>query len=141
MGFLRLHSHCVHTAAYQVLHLLSCNGEGVPLPGRYPTSGTPPCQTWPGGGTPPRIPPCLELARVPPPPQLDLAGTTPQQGYRGTRQAVGTPRPRLEGGTPPAGPDWDTPCGQTDGQTCQYITFPSYYVRGRQQIAVANRTV
>ena len=60
------------TAAYQVLHLLSCTGGGgVPLPGGVPNpcqGGTPPQtpthQTWlrgtpslPGRGTPPWVPP------------------------------------------------------------------------------------
>ena len=95
----------IPTAAYQVLHLLSCTG-GIPhlgyppcpdLAGDSPSrgaphlmyplldlAGVPSCQTWLGyspsdlAGVPPirpGYPPPLDLAGVPPP--LDLAGVYP----------------------------------------------------------------
>ena len=73
-------SYCVNatgipTAAYQVLHLLSCTGEGVPLWGvPHPCWGVPhlgypirPDQGWGTPplpvGTPPQVPPQSDLVR------------------------------------------------------------------------------
>ena len=118
------------------------DGEGVPEVG-YPLAGVPPQPgltggtqgrvppgrgtPWPGlmGGTQGGVPP----TGVPPLARSDggyprwgtpQAGVTPQQGY------------------PLAGPGWGTPPvdRQMDGwtDTCEKITFPSYYVRGRQKL-------
>ena len=80
----------------------------VPPPARYPPAGYPP--SWvppPWQGTPPAGP-----GRVPPPSGCPMAFWEMLQSIMG----YGYP-----------------PCGQTDGRTdtCQNITFPSYYVRGR----------
>ena len=119
----------IPTAAYQVLHprWRGSDGEGggtrggvppsrgYPQPGPtggYPRWGTP-WQGWPPGqvwwGVPKVVPP-----------------------WPGPRGAWGGyPPARSDGGLPDRG----TPprCGQTEWwtDTCQNITFPSYYVRGR----------
>ena len=141
----------IPTAAYQVLHLLSCTRWGNPPPqsglpppqpgptwgGGYPRRGTPqrgltggyprwgtPGQVWLGGYPQVGVPPMVEspLAGVPPgwgTPHLDLTRVPPGHVWLG-------------GVTPP--PSWNWlgyrwVDGWTD--TCENITFPSYYVRGR----------
>ena len=83
------------TAAYQVLHLLSCTG-GMGTPLRAPPN-TPhlghdtPCRTWPG-----YPPPQLDLAGVPPcqtwmgypPLRLDLAEVSPPPSYTQTENII-----------------------------------------------------
>ena len=87
--------------------------QGIPPAGVPPWQGYPPARSDGGGWVP------------------------PGQAQRGVPE-VGYPRQGYP--PPPAGPSWGTPlpgpgqsipprCGQTD--TCQNITFPSYYVRGR----------
>ena len=127
----------IPTAAYQVLHLLT-------------EVGYPPIQVWPGGeyprwgyphwGTPCWGTPCLGLTGVPP---IQVLWGVPEVGYP---PLLGYP-PWTWLGYPP-GVDRQTDewmdgwmDGQTDGwmdgwmdgwtDTCQNITFPSYYVRGR----------
>ena len=121
---------------------------GVPYLGTPPRQGTPP--SWPGGypawvpshpgpgvpylGTPSRVPPGRE------PPQQ---GTPPQGTPPLSWTWLGTPPPNvcpvafwvmlqstMGYGYPPP-PLWTDRLmdGWTD--TCQNITFPSYYVRGR----------
>ena len=98
-------------------------GQGTP-----PSQGTPPARVPPSQGTPP--------ARVPPQP-----GYPPSQG---TPPGQGTSPPgwTWQGTPPPAAPWhsgksckalWDTGTPPVDRKTdtCQNITFPSYYVRGR----------
>ena len=116
----------IPTAAYQVLHLLSCTGGGYPCLRVYPIpgrggGGVPPIWTWP----------------VVSPGQVEYPSLPAGPGW-------GTPPPCQLGYPPPtAGPGQGTP-GQvgypslwTDGwlngwtDTCENITFPSYYVRGR----------
>ena len=125
----------IPTAAYQVLHLLSCRGGGgthlgyPPIrPGRGVTpSWVSPYQTWLGY----------------PPPQHGW-GTPLARSGRGGPEVVYAPAGMgypLAGGTPPppAGPGqgtfpgWTWPGTPVDRQTdtCQNITFPSYYLRGR----------
>ena len=123
------------TAAYHILHLLTKVGYppvGVPphpgpTRGRYPTLGTPQ-----SGYTPLRVPP---------------VGVPPSQGTPSQGTPLGYPPVRVPLiGVPPIGvpPCQGTPLDlarvphlgvdrQIDGwtDTCQNITFPSYYVRGR----------
>ena len=110
---------------------LCCPNWVPPWPGYPPGQGTPPGWTWqgtpPSQGTPP--------ARVSPPPQLDLAGYPPPPAGPGRV----TPPPWLPhgilGNVAKHCGIWVPPPsrGQTDWwtDTCQNITFPSYYVRGR----------
>ena len=113
------------------------------LAGGLPWSGTPP--SWPGrGGTLVRYPPVLAgggvLTRVPPwqgtPPWLDLVGLPPLAGPGRVPPPSVCPMAFWEMLQSIMGYGYP-PCGRTDwwmdGRTdsCQNITFPSYYVRGR----------
>ena len=124
------------------------------VPTGYPPSqGTPPGQGTPRPGYPPaRVPPWpgYPLARVPPSQGTPPARVPPHWPGYPPPAGPGRVPPRLDlAGYPPGCPMafWEMlqsimgygypPCGQTeswmDGRTdtCQNITFPSYYVRGR----------
>ena len=129
----------IPTAAYQVLHVLSCLGDppagGYPIPaGGYPLAGVPPILTWLGGtpslqGVPlAGITPLLHLAGIPPIwtwpgyPTSDLSrvppfepgwGTPPRWTWPGYPPIKGWGAPHLDlAGLP-------SRCGQTEN-----ITFP-----------------
>ena len=118
------------------------------LPSGYPQPGPTGGWGYPRWSTPIRVssPPGLiggTWGGVPHPGQVQWGyprwGTphqgTPLPGLTGGPK-VGYPLAGVPGwGTLPPGPGWSTPprCGQTEWwtDTCQNITFPSYYVRGR----------
>ena len=144
-----MNARSIPTAAYQVLHLLSCTGGwGVPLPGGTPSlaGGVPPI--GPGWGTPPPsgpgwVTPHQTWLGYPPPRQTWLEYPPPiRPGWGTPLSGPGWRTPLARWGTPPAGSGWVTrpppgqvgcppPHGQTDGWTdMSKHNLPSYYVPG-----------
>ena len=139
----------IPTAAYQVLHLLSCTRWGTPPVGVPPWPD--PMEGYLRWGTLVRYPPKPGLTREVP--KVGYGYLYPRWGtpirvlhqpgpIGGTRGGV--PPSLVWGGTqggvpplgyPPAGPGWGTPPAWTwpgySPDRWENITFPSYYVRGR----------
>ena len=119
----------IPTAAYQVLHLLSCTSEGRGGGGPHLAGGVPhPCQGVPPPGVP-GVPPILTWPGwgVPHPwwgypPYLDLAGVPP-------------PLVRPGWGTPPSGPGQGTTLG------VDWLTKWKYNLLTRTKYAVGNKSI